>query len=410
MFNSENFRSALRAISSQWLRTMLTVLIIATGIMALVGILTTIDALKAKINSDFARMGVNSFSLRAQDNFNRHQDGEKGKVYPQISFQEATQFKDIYPHDALVSISANAGFAATVKFKSLKTNPNVRVIGGDEHYLSVSGYELESGRNFSRNETDDGQNSVILGADVIQKLELSPQEALEKDVFLGGARYKIVGVLASKGSSLGFSNDNQVIIPVRNVKLNMATQNTPYLVTVSTERPELLETAVDEAIGAMRVVRGDLIGAEESFEVRKSDSTANNLIESLGFITIAATIIAIITLLGAAIGLMNIMLVSVTERTMEIGLRKSIGASSRDIRMQFLVEAILIGQFGGIIGTILGISAGYGIAMMVEASYSTPWFWIMTAVIICFIVSVVAGIYPAIKASRLDPIEALRHE
>jgi putative ABC transport system permease protein len=410
MFNSENFRSALRAISSQWLRTILTVLIIATGIMALVGILTTIDALKAKINSDFARMGVNSFSLRAQDNFNRHQDGEKGKVYPQISFQEATQFKDIYPHDALVSISANAGFAATVKFKSLKTNPNVRVIGGDEHYLSVSGYELESGRNFSRNETDDGQNSVILGADVIQKLELSPQEALEKDVFLGGARYKIVGVLASKGSSLGFSNDNQVIIPVRNVKLNMATQNTPYLVTVSTERPELLETAVDEAIGAMRVVRGDLIGAEESFEVRKSDSTANNLIESLGFITIAATIIAIITLLGAAIGLMNIMLVSVTERTMEIGLRKSIGASSRDIRMQFLVEAILIGQFGGIIGTILGISAGYGIAMMVEASYSTPWFWIMTAVIICFIVSVVAGIYPAIKASRLDPIEALRHE
>jgi putative ABC transport system permease protein len=410
MFNSENFRSALRAISSQWLRTILTVLIIATGIMALVGILTTIDALKAKINSDFARMGVNSFSLRAQDNFNRHQDGEKGKVYPQISFQEAAQFKDIYPHDALVSISANAGFAATVKFKSLKTNPNVRVIGGDEHYLSVSGYELESGRNFSRNETDDGQNSVILGADVIQKLELSPQEALEKDVFLGGARYKIVGVLASKGSSLGFSNDNQVIIPVRNVKLNMATQNTPYLVTVSTERPELLETAVDEAIGAMRVVRGDLIGAEESFEVRKSDSTANNLIESLGFITIAATIIAIITLLGAAIGLMNIMLVSVTERTMEIGLRKSIGASSRDIRMQFLVEAILIGQFGGIIGTILGISAGYGIAMMVEASYSTPWFWIMTAVIICFIVSVVAGIYPAIKASRLDPIEALRHE
>jgi putative ABC transport system permease protein len=410
MFSSENFRSALRAISSQWLRTILTVLIIATGIMALVGILTTIDALKAKINSDFARMGVNSFSLRAQDNFNRHQDGEKGKVYPQISFQEASQFKEIYPHDAMVSISANAGFAATVKYKSLKTNPNVRVIGGDEHYLSVSGYELESGRNFSRNETDDGQNSIILGADVIKKLELSPQEALEKDVFLGGARYKIVGILASKGSSLGFSNDNQVIIPVRNVKLNMATQNTPYLVTVSTERPELLETAVDEAIGAMRVVRGDRIGAEESFEVRKSDSTANNLIESLGFITIAATIIAIITLLGAAIGLMNIMLVSVTERTMEIGLRKSIGASSMDIRMQFLVEAVLIGQFGGIIGTILGISAGYAIAVMVEASYSTPWFWIITAVIICFVVSVVAGIYPAIKASRLDPIEALRYE
>ena len=409
MFNLENFRSALRAISSQWLRTILTVLIIATGIMALVGILTTIDALKAKINNDFARMGVNTFSIRAPDNFNRR-EGQKGKVYPEISFQEAEQFKEIYAHDALVSISANATFIATVKYNSFKTNPNVRVVGGDEQYLGVSGYALEKGRNFSKNEIEDGQNVIILGTDVIKKLELSAAEAMDKDVFLGGARYKVVGVLESKGSSLGFSNDNQVILPVRNVKLNMATPNTQYLVTVSTMSPEFLEAAIDEATGIMRVVRGDRIGEEESFEVRKSDSTANRLIESLGFITLAATFIAVITLFGAAIGLMNIMLVSVTERTMEIGLRKSIGASSREIRMQFLVEAILIGQFGGIIGTILGISAGYTIAVLVGATFSTPWFWIITACLICFAVSVVAGIYPAIKASKLDPIEALRYE
>ena len=409
MFNLENFRSALRAISSQWLRTILTVLIIATGIMALVGILTTIDALKAKINNDFARMGVNTFSIRAPDNFNRR-EGQKGKVYPEISFQEAEQFKEIYAHDALVSISANATFIATVKYNSFKTNPNVRVVGGDEQYLGVSGYALEKGRNFSKNEIEDGQNVIILGTDVIKKLELSAAEAMDKDVFLGGARYKVVGVLESKGSSLGFSNDNQVILPVRNVKLNMASPNTQYLVTVSTMSPEFLEAAIDEATGIMRVVRGDRIGEEESFEVRKSDSTANRLIESLGFITLAATFIAVITLFGAAIGLMNIMLVSVTERTMEIGLRKSIGASSREIRMQFLVEAILIGQFGGIIGTILGISAGYTIAVLVGATFSTPWFWIITACLICFAVSVVAGIYPAIKASKLDPIEALRYE
>jgi len=410
MFDLENFKSALRAIGSQRLRTSLTVLIIAIGIMALVGILTTIEALESKINSDFSRMGVNTFSLRVPDNFSRKQDGQQGKSYPQISYDEATDFKDLYDHDAIVSISANASFVATIKYNSLKTNPNVRVVGGDEHYLNVSGYDFDKGRNFSKNEAEDGQNVIIIGADILKKLELNAAQAIAKDIFLGGARYIVVGVLASKGASLGFSNDNQVIIPVRNVKLNMATATTPFLVTVATSKPDFLDAAIDEAIGTMRVVRGDRAGAEESFEIRKSDSTAANLIEMLSFISIGGTFIGIITLLGAVIGLMNMMLVSVTERTMEIGLRKSIGASSQNIRAQFLVEAILIGQFGGILGTFLGISTGMSIAYMVGASYTTPWFWIISAAVICFAVSVLAGIYPALKAAKLDPIEALRYE
>ncbi len=392
------------------LRTILTVLIIAFGIMALVGILTTIDALKAKINNDFSRMGVNTFTMRVPSSMNNRQSGKQGKVYPQIDFREAISFKKIYTHPAKVSLSANASFGATIKYGSKKTNPNVRVIGGDEHYLDVSGYDLSHGRNFSINESNSGTNVTVIGIDVLNKLEIDATDIVNREISIGAGKYKVVGVLASKGATMGFSNDNQVIVPVMNVKLNLAQKSTQYVVSVTTNNPEELPEAIDEAIGTMRVVRGDPIGEEESFEIRKSDSTAKNLIENLSFISLAATLIGVITLLGAAIGLMNIMLVSVTERTREIGVRKSIGASSGNIRWQFLTEAIAIGQIGGLLGTIFGIAAGNIIAIFAGASFIIPWFWILMAVVLCLIVSVASGFYPANKAANLDPIEALRHE
>ncbi len=407
--NLENVRIALKAIRSQVLRTVLTVLIIAFGIMALVGILTSIDALQAKINNDFSRMGVNTFTIRVPNQWQR-EDGKKGKIYPQISYREAQRFKKIYDYPSVVSLSASASFASTVKHGSNKTNPDVRVLGGDDQYLESGGYDLEVGRNFSKNELIQGANVAILGHDILKKLELEPEEALSELMMVGSHRYKIIGTLKSKGATMGFSNDKQVIVPVQHVKLNLARPNTQYLVSVSTDRPEDLEAAVDDAIGTMRVVRKDRIGEEDSFEIRKSDSTAENVINSLSFISIAATIIAFITLLGAAIGLMNIMLVSVTERTREIGVRKAIGASSSNIRWQFLTEAIAIGQIGGLLGTILGILAGNGIAYAVGADFIIPWAWIALAVILCLIVSVISGFYPANKAAKMDPIESLRFE
>ncbi|NNC82971.1 MAG: FtsX-like permease family protein [Flavobacteriales bacterium] len=407
--NPENLQIALKAIRSQMLRTILTVLIIAFGIMALVGILTTIDALKSKINSDFSRMGANTFTLRVTNN-RQQQGGKQAKVYPQIDFREAMRFKEIYDHPALVSISANASFTSIVKHGNVKTSPNVRVIGGDEHYLEVSGFEVDVGRNFSNHEARSGSDVAILGADILDKLELDPAQAVGEFMSIGSRRYKVIGVMASRGTTMGFSNDNQVIVPVMNVKLNLAQANTEYRVSVSASDPTRLDDAIDEAIGTMRVVRGDPFGAEESFEVRKSDSTAKNLIENLSFISLAATLIGIITLLGAAIGLMNIMLVSVTERTREIGVRKSIGASRSNIRWQFLTEAIVIGQIGGLFGMILGIIAGNVIAILVGADFIIPWVWIIAAIILCLLVSVVSGFYPASKAANLDPIDALRYE
>ncbi|NND94340.1 MAG: FtsX-like permease family protein [Flavobacteriales bacterium] len=377
--------------------------------MALVGILTTIDALKSKISNDFSRMGANTFTLRVPNSSNR-QGGKQNKQYPEIDFREAQRFKELYDHPAKVSISANASFGSTVKFETEKTNPNVRVIGGDENYLEVSGFELSHGRNFSLNEAHKGADMVIIGLDVLSKLEVEPEQVMNEYISIGARRYKVIGVLASKGATMGFSNDNQVIVPVMNVKLNLAQAGTQYRVSISADDPTKLDKAVDAAIGAMRVVRGDPIGEQESFEIRKSDSTAKNLIENLSFISLAATLIGVITLLGAAIGLMNIMLVSVTERTREIGVRKSIGASKSNIRWQFLTEAIAIGQIGGLLGTLFGIIAGNIVAKLVGADFIIPWIWIFAAVVICLFVSVVSGFYPASKAANLDPIDALRYE
>lgn len=406
----ENIRIALKAIRSQMLRTVLTILIIAFGIMALVGILTSIDALTAKINSDFSSMGVNTFSIQSRSHFGDVQDGKKRKIYPIIDYQDAMTFKERYDYPAKVSVSANATWIATIKRGSLKTNPNVRVIGGDESYLDVSGTSLEIGRNFSQNELNEGYNVALVGQDILKKLDMEPDESLGKEIQLFGDKYRIIGVLESKGGNFGFNNDNQVILPLQNVKLNLTGGNTRFIPSVSTDKPDQLEGATEAAIGVMRVVRGDRAGEEHSFEIRKSDGTAEDLIENLSFISIAATIIGIITLMGAAIGLMNIMLVSVTERTKEIGVRKSIGASSQVIRWQFLVEAIVIGQLGGLLGMILGIAAGNGIAILVGASFIIPWNWIIMAAFVCLAVSVISGFYPANKAAGLDPIEALRHE
>ena len=225
------------------LRTVLTVLIIGFGIMALVGILTTIDALKAKINNDFSRMGVNTFTLRVPSNHNDQRSGKKDKVYPPIDFREAMRFKELYSYPAKVSVSANASFMATAKYGSLKTNPNIRIVGGDDNYMDISGYELEVGRNFSKNELETGSNVAIVGSDVLKKLELEPLQAQNEFITIGAEKYKVVGTLLSKGSTLGMSSDNQVIVPLLNVKLNMANQWTRYMVSVTTPSPELLDTS-----------------------------------------------------------------------------------------------------------------------------------------------------------------------
>lgn len=410
----ESIKLALRSIQSNLLRTVLTLLIISFGIMALIGILTATEGIKESMVQNFKQMGSNTFGIRNEGFIKRegrqNSSGKREKAeHPVITPQQAALFVKTFKYPSTISLSWLAQSGVIIKHESLKTNPNVRVFGVDENYLKISGLSIGAGRNFTKTEIDNGQAVAVVGKDVIARVFQAGENYIGEFISIGSNKVRIIGMQASKGASQG-STDNQVLLPYPTARRFFPSENTNFTVNVMTASAEELDIAIDEATALMRNIRKLNVADENDFEIAKSERLANKILEQLKSVKYATIIIGLLTLLSAGIGLMNIMLVSVNERTREIGISKAIGATKSAIRTQFLTEAIVICQIGGFVGIIIGVLLGNVVSILIKSGFIFPWAWVLAGIVFTFIVGLAAGLYPAVKASNLDPVEALRYE
>jgi putative ABC transport system permease protein len=410
----ENILEGLRSIKSNLLRTVLTSAIITFGIMALVGILTAIESMQGAIDKSFEGMGVNSFDFSTLNNSNRRVGGVAQKAVKPIYFREAMEYKERFSksENAIITIYSTVSGAEVIKYRSEKSNPNNSIIAADENFIGLKGYKIIEGRNLTETDRNYGSKVAVIGFDVSSKF-FPNGKAVGNDITFLNDRFTIVGVLDKKGSMTGGNDDRSVLIPLevgRNFDTNGAFA---YMVTTSAPNATDIDEVMAEGTNVMRQVRGDKPYEVDSFKVERADAMLGEFNEVTGYMRIGGFGISFITLLGASIALMNIMMVSVTERTREIGIRKALGATPGKIRFQFLMEAIVICIIGGVAGVILGIAAGNIVSLMMsggEGSFTVPWNWIIMGLIVCIIVGLVSGYFPAHKASKMDPIESLRYE
>ena len=415
-----------RNISGNKLRTAITVAIIALGIFALILIITSIKAASNSLTTSFSTMGANSFSLRFKERNIRIGGGrqrestktsksalreKKSNMGKIITYDEARAFKERYNFPAKVGLALMGPRNIVCNNDRKKTNPDVTVLGGDENYLELNGYTIAAGRNFTETEVESGRSICMLGSGVAKKLYPdNPEKAIDKVVSVDHTPYRVIAVLDDKSSSAFFNTSKIVVTSYNNIRRLYASQNSSFNVGVMVPSLKMMDAAIGEAKGTFRPIRRLDVKDEVNFYVDKSASIAQSLLTNLGFLEKGTIGIAFITLIGAAIGLMNIMLVAVNERTKEIGLIKALGGTKKDIRAQFLYESVLISLLGAVAGIVSGVLLGNVVALLLKTGFVVPWAWVIAGIFVCSFVGLAAGLYPAYKASKLDPIVALRYE
>ena len=416
---------AFRSVRSNMLRTVLTVLIIALGITALVVVNTAIKAIDQKFTESFSTMGASGFTIRYKQRNIRFGGGggseikkekkgskkeKKSNLDKKIRKEEAEMFVQNFKFPSSKGVSVFATRNAIASYEAKKTSPNVLLFGGDENYMILNGYKLRAGRNLNQADVQSARNVCIVGYDVAKKLfNDNPDRAVNAIIRVQNIPYRVIGVLDSRGSSFGMSLDNRIFTSYTNVHRQFSS-GISYVIAIMTDDIKKVQVAMGEAEGVFRSVRKLATTEENNFVLDRNDSVAEKAMNSLGMISLSALVIGFITLIGAAIGLMNIMLVAVTERTKEVGLVKAIGGKSKTVRAQFLMESIIISVLGAMLGIIFGILIGNLISIAINTGFVVPWNWVILAIAICSVTGLLAGLYPALKAGRLNPIEALRYE
>ena len=409
MIFAEILRLAFSSLAANKLRSSLTVLGIAIGVFSVIGVMTLISGVRSSIEDGLNVLGANSFQISKWPAISfSPSDWERYRNRRDVTYAVATRFKEMLGDAARVNLRIGRG-GQTVIVRDRRTNPNVQIAGTDENFITAFNYDVQFGRNIGPEDVEFGRPICVLGADVALRV-FPDEDPLGKMVRINGQNYTVVGVLAAKGSSFGQSQDNLVLTPITRFLAIYGRAWRSIGINVQAINQAELAATQEKAIGVMRLVRGLHPEDPNDFEVFSNESLIETFNKIANIVAVAALIVSTIALVASGVGVMNIMLVSVTERTKEIGVRKSIGAKKANILLQFLAEAVALSIIGGGAGILLGVGAGNLVIMLLNSSVTFPWLWAMIGLLVCGGIGVIFGMYPAWKAASLDPIEALRYE
>jgi putative ABC transport system permease protein len=371
--------------------------------------ITAVEGIKTALYRNFASVGSNTFQVTNVDQVSAMRNGMREIEKKPLTYKELSAFQVRYNFPSASCISFIASSDAVAQYEEFKSPHKIQIIASDQNYITSAGLTLEEGRNFTPSEVSSGKRVAILGNSLKQFL-YGDADPIGKHFLLNNDDYMVIGYLISRGSSFGQDQDQLAIVPIASAQNRYAKQKQSYSLSVQVKDINQIDAAIDDATGLLRAIRGLKLAEDNDFFITKSDSLANVAMDDIKIVQYFAFFVGIITLIGAAVGLTNIMLVSVTERTREIGVRKALGATNKNILLQFLWESVVIAQMGGILGIIIGLLLGNIVANYFNGTFLIPWGWIITGVIICFTVGIVSGLFPAMKAARQDPVESLRYE
>jgi putative ABC transport system permease protein len=411
MVSTENIRQAFESLRANKLRSALTLLGIVVGVFSIIGVMTALGAFTNSVDSAISQLGGQTFTVKKMPSLQMGaSDWRKYLRRKPITYEQIKFVRD-NTHLPL-SVSAENTFAPlTVSYGDQKSDPEYSLIGSDDSYAENHSYDLAKGRMLTPDDIQYGRDVTVLGQDIVDRLFKHGEDPIGKTIQMNQHNYLVIGVFARKGGGMGRSQDGFALIPVTNeLKYFIQQEYTSLQMTVRARSKKLFDETQDEIIGAMRSVRGVKPGADNDFEVEDNTSLTTQFDSFSKYLSYAGFGISAIALLAASIGIMNIMLVSVTERTKEIGIRKAMGATKAAIAGQFLTEAVVLCWVGGVIGIAIGIGIGNILAVFLHASVYIPTMWIGIGMGVCSIVGIVFGLYPALKAANMSPIDALRFE